>query len=266
MKKTILLIASFLLFTGINLFANEGNTVMFGVSAGYNSAMYSGSIPIVQSVDNLFPIFQNKSGNGFFGGLTSRISLPFLSGSTIKSSLIGKLSYENLYSYGLLIGGHYPSLVETLPGKWSTVNAGVDYSMKIKYDVTNIELIYSTELFNSNFFVDIGGSMGIAIQNNYTTLMEVVNPLDVTIQQLNLQGIDTVIKNHIIRYENNQRTGILADGKIPGVSNIRFGFLFGIRYDIKTSKFIISPNFGYNYGNKIKYLNFGLDVLYLNRE
>jgi len=263
MKKQILLIASILLLTGISSFAAGDNSVMYGFSAGYCRSMFSNTISSSTYNYDLLPVFQNASGNGYFIGITTRISLPFLSGTEIKSSFTGKLAYENHPAKGSVLGERYSYLVETSPGVYSTIlESTIDYKLDLSYSTVNLGLIYSARLFNSNFSVDLGGSIGIAIQNRYVTSMNLITSPTLTLPEISLKGADSIAKSLVIRFENNDRTGILADDKIPDVQNIRFGFIFGIRYDIKINKFIVSPNLIYNYGNKVSSLNFGVDLLF----
>jgi len=273
MKKHILLIASFLLLAVFNLFSEEDKSFLYGISGKYNNYKYNNTIHLDANNQIISPTFDNLSGNGFSFGLTARLSIPSLSGSVIKSSISGTLNYLQLQAKGELTGEPYPTIYKFPPNYFPTMIVSlITYNINLNYNIIDLGFCYSAKLFNSNFSVDLGGSIGILIKNRCLMSMNLYSPgmsdfvrntweSYIRLDTLTLHNSDSIARKSIIRY-NDIKTGILADGKIPNVETVSLSFLLGIRYDIKISKFILSPNIGYNYGNKINYLNFGMDVLY----
>jgi hypothetical protein len=168
------------------------------------------------------------------------------------------LQYDNLSGFANKIGDKYPSLVDDGNGGYQTIVApSYEYKLDFNYCVINLSAIYSFYPFGSEISLYVGGSMGLVYTNH----------LKGSVNLLNEGRLDTstTIKpptSKIIRYEDNYRTGIYSDTDIPNVSKIRFGWLFGLGYDIKLSNFILTPSISYNTNFKINFLTFKLGIYF----
>lgn len=208
--------------------------IYVGPVVGYNRTLHSSGYQSVAG-DVLCPTFESGTANGFYVGG----SFEYLLGKPrdSKSSIIARL----LYNY---LPGSYTEPGESLPvynpASGDTVQTTVDHTAEIKYSVIDLEVMYKLNLFNSNFGITVGPTIGYVVGVSRQQYMNLVDPLFVTFER------DPDCAECV--YSNNDRTVMVADDDIPGHSAIRIAIKAGAQYEIPVGRILLVPSVYYNFG------------------
>ncbi len=207
--------------------------IYVGPVVGYNRTLHSSGFQSVAG-DVLCPTFEQGTANGYyFGG-----SFEYLLGKPrdSKSSIIARL----LYNY---LPGGYTEEGDQLPSRDTTtgevVYSTVNHTADIKYSVLDLEIMYKLNLFNSNFGITVGPTIGYVLSAERVQAMNLVEPLNAQFDPSFCPECE---------YQNDGRTVITARDDIPGHSAIRIAIKAGLQYEIPVGKVLLVPSMYYNFG------------------
>ncbi|MBK6290203.1 MAG: hypothetical protein IPF59_00390 [Ignavibacteria bacterium] len=206
--------------------------IYVGPVVGYNRSLQSSGFQSVAG-DVLCPEFTEGTGNGYyFGG-----SIEYLLGKPrdSKSSLIGRVVYEYMPAAYTEPGDQLPSLDENGEVVYSTV----DHTADIKYSFLDLEVIYKLNLFNSNFGIVVGPTVGFVIGSERVQQMNLVEPLNATFDPTFCPECE---------YTNNGRTVITGRDDIPDHATLRIAVKAGVQYEMPIGRLLLVPCIYYNFG------------------
>lgn len=206
--------------------------IYIGPVVGYNRVLQSSGFQSVAK-DLLCPDFTSGVANGFYVGA----SVEYLLGKPrdSKSSIIGRVVYNSLPGNYSEPGDNLPSL----DNQGQVVMSSVDHTANIKYSLLDIELIYKLNLFNSNFGIVVGPTVGFVLGADRVQSMNLVEPLNAVFDPKFCPNCE---------YTNNGRTVITARDDIPGHSMIRVAVKAGVQYEIAIGRLLLVPCIYYNFG------------------
>lgn len=208
--------------------------IYVGPVVGYNRSLHSSGFESI-SGDVLCPQFTRGSGNGYyFGG-----SVEYLLGSPkdSKSSIIGRVVYSYLPAYYEEPGDNLPSLAPD----GSVVMSSVRHVAEIKYSTIDIEAVYKLNLFNSNFGIVVGPSVGIVVNASRQQRMELVEPPNAVFDS-------SLVDLGDVEYINNGRGIITGQDDIPDKSPVRIAVKAGAQYELPLGRLLLVPCLYYNFG------------------
>jgi hypothetical protein len=209
--------------------------IYVGPVAGYNRSLHASGFQSV-SGDVLCPDFTQGSGNGYYAG----VSAEYLLGSPkdSKSSIIARVVYSYLPAYYEEQGDQLPSLG---PDGVEVVMSSVRHVAEIKYSMIDIEAVYKLNLFNSNFGIVVGPTLGIVVSAERQQRMELVEPLNATLDS-------SLFNPGEVKYINNGRAIITGEDNIPDKSPIRVAVKAGAQYELPIGRLLLVPCIYYNFG------------------
>lgn len=209
--------------------------IYVGPVAGYNRSLHSSGFQSV-SGDVLCPDFTSGTANGYYLGVSAEYMLGKPSES--KSSIIARVVYNYMPAYYEKPGDRLPSIDQT---NGSIVYSTVRHVAEIKYSTIDLEAIYKLNLFNSNFGVVIGPTIGVPVAVSRQQRMELIEPL-------NAQFDPSLYPDNKFKYINNNRGIITAEDNIPDKSGIRLAIKAGVQYEMPIGKLLLVPCMYYNFG------------------
>jgi hypothetical protein len=184
--------------------------------------------------DVLCPDFKEGTDNGYYFGFSGEYLLGKPEQS--KSSIIARV----VYNY---FPGSYELTGDTLPSintAGEVVNSEVRHVATIKYSTVDLEAVYKLNLFNSNFGVVVGPSIGFVVQSAREQRMELVNPPNATFAP-DPERPD-------VKYTPDMRAIITAQDDLPDRSPIRIAVKAGVQYELTAGRILIVPCLYYNFG------------------
>ena len=208
--------------------------VYVGPVLGYNRSLHASGFQSVAG-DVLCPDFTEGNGNGFYFGLSAEYLLG--SPKDSKSSIIARAVYSYLPAYYEKPGDNLPSLDES----GNVVYSEVRHVAEIKYSMLEIEGIYKLNLFNSNFGVVVGPTVGFVLASERQQRMELISPLNAVFDS-------TLFEPGTVRYINNGRAIITGEDDIPDKSPIRVAVKVGAQYEMPIGRLLLVPCIYYNFG------------------
>ena len=208
--------------------------IYVGPVGGYNKALHSSGFQSVAG-DVLCPAFESGTENGYYFGLSAEYLLG--SPKDSKSSIIARAVYNYLPAAYTVPGDELPSID---PSNGEVVNSIVQHVARIEYSLLDIELIYKLNLFESNFGIVVGPTVGIPIGTTLEQRMELVSPLNATFDP-------ALVPN--ATYVNNGR-GIITrpEGAIDDETAVRVAVKAGVQYEIPIGRVVLVPCAYYNFG------------------
>lgn len=211
--------------------ARRAPRIYVGPVGGYNNSLHSSSFQSV-SGDVLCPTFTGGTQNGYYVGL----SFEYLLGKPreSKSSIIARAVYNTFPAFFSQGGDILPS-TDTATG--NVVFSEVEHTADISYSTFDIELIYKLNLFNSNFGIVIGPTVGFVADVQRVQRMNLIKPDNAVFKEK--PGTE---------YENFGRTAITARDQIPGHSALRLAIKAGVQYEITVGRVLVVPCAYYNFG------------------
>jgi hypothetical protein len=211
--------------------------IYVGPVVGYNRSLHASGFQSI-SDDALCPDFTQGSGNGYYFG----VSAEYLLGSPkdSKSSIIARVVYSYLPAYYEEPGDRLPSLDANGEVVYSTVR----HVAEIKYSVIDIEAIYKLNLFDSNFGVVVGPTVGIVVGSEREQRMELVEPLNAVFSDEALADLGIPDPEYV----NGGRGIITGRDDIPGKSPVRIAVKAGAQYEIPIGRLLLVPCLYYNFG------------------
>lgn len=208
--------------------------IYVGPVAGYNRSLHSSGFQSV-SGDVLCPDFTSGTANGYYLGFSAEYMLGKPSES--KSSIIARVVYNYLPANYEQPGDKLPSI----DGSGNVVYSTVRHVAEIKYSTIDLEAIYKLNLFNSNFGVVIGPTVGIPVSVSREQRMELIEPL-------NAQFDPTLYPDNKYKYLNNNRAIVTGEDNIPDKSSIRLAIKAGVQYEMPIGRLLLVPCIYYNFG------------------
>lgn len=208
--------------------------IYIGPVAGVNRSMHASGFQSVAG-DVLCPDFTHGSGNGYYFGLSAEYLLG--SPKDSKSSIIARVVYSYLPAYYEEQGDNLPSLSPD----GQDVNSSVRHVAEIKYTVVDLEAIYKLNLFNSNFGIVVGPTVGMVLSADREQRMELVEPLNAVFDSSLFNPGD-------VEYINNGRAIITGRDDIPDKSSIRVAVKAGAQYELPIGRLLLVPCIYYNFG------------------
>lgn len=211
--------------------ARRAPRIYVGPVFGYNNSLHSSSFQSV-SGDVLCPTFTGGTKNGYYAG----ISFEYLLGKPreSKSSIIGRAVYNTFPAFFQQGGDVLPS-IDSANG--NVVFSEVEHTADIEYSTFDIELIYKLNLFNSNFGVVVGPTVGFVTGVQRVQRMNLISPTNAVFKE-----------KPGTKYENFGRTAITAEDDIPGHSAMRLAIKAGVQYEITVGRILVVPCAYYNFG------------------
>lgn len=207
--------------------------IFIGPVGGYNSSMHSSGFQSVAG-DVLCPDFQQGTANGYYLGFSGEYLLGKPQDS--KSSIIARVVYNYFPASYREDGDRLPS---NGPNN-EVVFSSVQHVATIEYTTLDLELIYKLNLFNSNFGVVIGPTVGMPLAAQIEQRMELVEPLNATFDR-------TLVPDG--EYINGDRAIITrANSDIEDRSGVRIAIKAGIQYEIPLGRLLLVPCMYYNFG------------------
>lgn len=208
--------------------------IYVGPVVGYNRSLHASGFESIAG-DILCPQFTQGSGNGYYAG----VSVEYLLGSPkdSKSSIIARVLYNYLPAYYEEPGDNLPSLAPD----GSVVQSSVRHVAQIEYRTVDIEAVYKLNLFNSNFGVVVGPSVGIVMSANRQQRMELVEPANAVFDSSLFNPGD-------VEYINNGRAIITGEDDIPDKSPVRIAVKAGAQYELPMGRLLLVPCVYYNFG------------------
>jgi hypothetical protein len=208
--------------------------IYVGPVGGYNKALHSSGFQSVAG-DVLCPDFESGTENGYYGGL----SVEYLLGSPkdSKSSIIGRVVYNYLPAAYTVPGDKLPSID---PANGEVVESEVQHTALIQYSLLDIEVVYKLNLFESNFGIVVGPTVGIPMGTTLEQRMELIAPLNATFDPTLVPGAT---------YINDGRAIITrAAGAIDDETAVRVAVKAGVQYEIPIGRAVLVPCAYYNFG------------------
>lgn len=211
--------------------ARRAPRIYVGPVAGYNNSLHSSSFQSV-SGDVQCPTFTGGTQNGYYAGL----SFEYLLGKPrdSKSSIIARAVYNTFPAFFKEGGDTRPSID---PVTGAIYDSEVEHTAEVKYSTFDIELIYKLNLFNSNFGVVIGPTIGFVADVERVQRMNLIRPDNAIFKPQD--GTE---------YENFGRTAITARDQIPGHATTRLAIKAGAQYEITVGRVLVVPCAYYNFG------------------
>ncbi len=208
--------------------------IYVGPVAGYNRSLHASGFQSVAG-DVLCPDFTQGSGNGYYFG----VSAEYLLGSPkdSKSSIIARVVYSYLPAYYEEPGDQLPSLAPD----GSVVQSSVRHVAQIEYSVIDIEAIYKLNLFNSNFGIVVGPTLGIVVNAQREQRMELIEPENAVFDS-------SLFEPGEVQYINNGRAIITGTDDIPDKSPVRVAVKAGAQYELPMGRLLLVPCIYYNFG------------------
>jgi hypothetical protein len=207
--------------------------IYVGPVGGYNKALHSSGFQSVAG-DVLCPDFTSGTANGYYiGG-----SVEYLLGSPkdSKSSIIGRVVYNYMPASYTVPGDELPSI----DPNGEVVKSVVQHVASINYSLIDLEVVYKLNLFESDFGIVIGPTVGVPVKAELEQRMELVSPLNATFDP-------ALVPN--ARYINNGRGIITREpGEIEDKSGIRIAVKAGVQYEIPMGRLLLVPCVYYNFG------------------
>ncbi len=206
--------------------------IYVGPVVGYNRSLQSSGFQSVAG-DVLCPDFTEGTGNGYyFGG-----SVEYLLGKPrdSKSSLIARVVYEYMPASYTEPGDQLPSL----NSDGEVVMSTVEHTADIKYSFLDLEVIYKLNLFNSNFGIVVGPTVGFVMNSERVQQMNLVEPLNATFDPTFCPDCE---------YTNNGRTVITGRDDIPDHATLRIAVKAGVQYEMPLGRLLLVPCIYYNFG------------------
>ncbi|MCU0330443.1 MAG: hypothetical protein MUC47_05625 [Candidatus Kapabacteria bacterium] len=207
--------------------------IFIGPVGGYNRSLHSSGFQSVVG-DVLCPDFQQGNANGYYFGFSGEYLLGKPAES--KSSLIARIVYNAFPANYREPGDRLPSIA---PDN-SIVYSSVEHVAEINYGIVDLEVVYKLNLFNSNFGVVIGPTVGIPVSTTIEQRMELVEPLNARFDKV-------LVPDGI--YTNNDRAIILRpEGEIEDRAGVRVAVKAGAQYEIPVGRLLLVPCVYYNFG------------------
>lgn len=208
--------------------------IYVGPVVGYNRSLHASGFQSVAG-DVLCPDFTQGSGNGYYFG----VSAEYLLGSPkdSKSSIIARVVYNYLPAYYEEPGDRLPSL----DANGEVVYSSVRHVAEIKYSTIDIEAIYKLNLFDSNFGVVVGPTVGFVVGSEREQRMELIEPLNATFDP-------SLFDPGEVEYINNGRAIITGQDDIPDKNAIRVAVKAGAQYELPIGRLLLVPCIYYNFG------------------
>jgi hypothetical protein len=258
---------SFLLLAALSaiptpqLFAQEGESnpldpvqpramLLLGPTIGVNRNFHTGGFRTIIA-DASCPVFNEGSGWGFSAG----VSAEFLFGESW--SIVPRILYEQRpgsFTQDL------PDALVQLPidsVKFDLVKQHVSTSSEIGYGLATVQAFYKQELAmlgEGRFGVLVGPEVNFVISGHNRQVLDLIEPENARLT--NPKGFDE---------ENNGRTLVFYDDKIPEAESIRFALKVGMQVEIGLfgNAWIMTPGLYYDYGltDVTKAENWGLSTL-----
>lgn len=214
--------------------AAAGPRIYIGPVGGYNRSLHSSGFQSVAG-DVLCPDFESGNANGYYFGFSGEYLLGKPKDS--KSSIIARIVFNSLPASYTVPGDKLPSIDEANQIVYSTVQ----HVASVKYETVDLELIYKLNLFNTNFGIVVGPTVGIPINAKIEQRMELVEPLNATFQP-GLGGEGAV-------YLNGGRAILTRpESDIEDRSGIRIAVKAGVQYEIPIGRLVLVPCMYYNFG------------------
>lgn len=215
----------------------------FGPVVGYNRVMHSADLTTFNDEAVQCPIFQNGSANGYFFGMSFEYLLGGAKDS--KSSIIARVLYNSMPASFEVKGDEYPSNA-IRPGKSDTlVYSSTQHKNEVVYNMMTVEAQYKLNLFDTEFGVIVGPTFDFAMTKTQNQTFSLLTPKEARF----IQATPAEQAAKGIKYSDDGRTLIAAEGEIPNSNALRVGIKFGVQYEIILNNgFYIVPNFNYNFG------------------
>lgn len=208
--------------------------IFIGPVGGYNSSLHSSGFQSVAG-DVLCPQFEQGTANGYYFGFSGEYLLGKPQDS--KSSIIARVVYNYLPASYREDGDRLPSIN---PATNEVVFSSVQHVASIEYGLVDFEVVYKLNLFNSNFGVVVGPSVGVPITATLEQRMELVEPLNAVFDP-------TLVPN--AEYTNNGRAIVTRQNSdIDDKSGVRVAIKAGIQYEIPIGRLLLVPCLYYNFG------------------
>lgn len=207
--------------------------IYVGPVGGYNKSLHSSGFQSVAG-DVLCPDFTSGTANGYYVGG----SVEYLLGSPkdSKSSIIGRVVYNVMPASYTVPGDELPSI----DPNGDVVTSVVQHVAQISYSLIDLEVVYKLNLFESDFGIVIGPTIGVPIQADLEQRMELVSPLNATFDP-------SLVPN--ARYINNGRAIVTRESApIDDKSGIRIAVKAGAQYEIPMGRLLLVPCIYYNFG------------------
>ncbi|MBN9399209.1 MAG: hypothetical protein J0I17_03435 ['Candidatus Kapabacteria' thiocyanatum] len=208
--------------------------IYVGPVAGYNRSLHSSGFQSVAG-DVLCPDFTTGTANGYYFGMSAEYLLGRPKDS--KSSIIARVIYNNLPANYRVDGDRLPSVDENQNIVYSTVQ----HVAEIKYSLIDIEAIYKLNLFNSNFGVVVGPTVGIPISVSREQRMELIEPLNATFDP-------SLFPPGSVEYVNGGRAIVTGRDNIPDRAGVRVAIKAGAQYEMPIGRLLLVPCIYYNFG------------------
>jgi hypothetical protein len=208
--------------------------IFIGPVGGYNSSLHSSGFQSVAG-DVLCPDFEQGSANGYYFGFSGEYLLGKPQDS--KSSIIARIVYNYMPAFYQVAGDRLPSINPATNG---VVESEVQHVASIEYGLVDFEVVYKLNLFNSNFGIVVGPSVGMPIKATIEQRMELIEPLNAVFDP-------TLAPNAV--YTNNGRTIITKEnGDIEDKAALRVAIKAGVQYEIPIGRLLLVPCMYYNFG------------------
>ena len=114
---------------------------------------------------------------------------------------------------------------------------------EIKYQTVDLELMYKLNLFNSNFGIIVGPTVGLVVGSSKEQRMELVSPLNAV-----FDSSVVAQQGKPIKYVNNNRGIITYEGDIEDRQAIRVAVKAGVQYELPIGRVLLVPSVNYNFG------------------
>jgi hypothetical protein len=211
--------------------------IYVGPVGGYNRSLHSSGFQSV-SDDVLCPDFTTGTANGYYFGLSGEYLLGKPENS--KSSIVVRVVYNSMPA-------NYGEAGDTLPSKDATtqesVNSVVRHIAELKYQTLDLELMYKLNLFNSNFGVIVGPTVGMVVGSSKEQRMELVEPLNAVFDRAVVEA-----QGKVVEYVNNDRGIVTFRGDIQDRAPIRIAVKAGVQYELPIGRILLVPSVNYNFG------------------
>lgn len=258
MKKSQLLFAIFCLI----ILSNQAFSAdILTTKYGFTAASLRGSFNTDEGYPNdpLLPFFVNAVGNGFSIGGAVLMPINYLSDYYLESRLRMSLSFEYYESMkSEKYGASYPSLY-TSNGETYDRSFGTIYTIDKDFNRLNLELQYSVRLPEIYLVVNVGSLVYYATQNHEIRKLS-INSGDPG--RLDTLTSNFPIKPYIIRYEDNFRTAVYAEGTDKSIPAFGAGLIAGIGTEFKIANITFTPMISAKRQSNFASYLFSLDVLF----
>lgn len=228
----------------------ETRPIFLGPVIGFNKSMHGYNMrSLSRSTETAVPcpVFDGGTNSGFYVGMTYEHVL----GEDYKnsnSSLIFKAVYSTLPALTEVIGVPYNHSIEA--GGQKIVRSEVMHSEEVKYEVVSFEALYKLNPIEGiTFGLVAGPAFDYALTMNHTEKFILTSPLNAQFKKP--EGFvenDPDRFQGVIRYEDLDRTAVVADGEIPDASAFRVGLKLGAQYEYLMGRFYLVPHIFYNLG------------------